>query len=341
MYRVSEMPEGIIPWVLGQTPFVILHCMISGIGMLGSVIILLTHIGAELQPNLLLTLSLVMGDVVLLTTTFTVDTINLSQGGFAVGRTGCVWEAMVILLGCFASVLSILASTVERYLHIIHQRSMTVREAWMVVGLLWFISMVGSWFPTFFGAQDMAYGLNSGLTVCVTAWWDSGFWANLTTVLAIISFLACSMAMFYCYYVIVSTYVSYSQKVARQQQMLSLNVTTIHTVWGASIMSQQVSAISDSAKSTESERAKGISFSQQERTLLTKALILTSTFMTMWSPYFVKFFMEMVTKTPASPLFDNLCNLGAVSNSFLNCILLFTLDLRIKRRLYHLVGWEL
>jgi hypothetical protein len=340
MYRVSEMPEGVIPWVLGQMPIAILHCIISGIGMLGSVIILLSHVGAELQPNLLLTLSLVMGDVVLLAATFTVDTINLTHGGFAVGRSGCVWEAMVILLGCFASVLSILATTVERYLHIMHQRSLTMREAWLVVGLLWFISMVGSWFPTFFGAQDKAYGLNSGMTVCVTAWWDSGFWATLTTVLAMISFLACAMAMFYCYYIIVSTYVRYSQKIARQQQ-LSMNTTTLNTVWGKSIMAQQVSVLSNSAKSIESHRTKGTTLSQQERTLLTKALILTLTFMTMWSPYFVKFSIEMITRTPAPPLFDNLCNLGAVSNSFLNCILLFTLDLRIKRRLYSLLGWEI
>jgi hypothetical protein len=340
MYRISDHPESILMWNSEVYTLAIIHCIVSGVGMLGSFVVLISHIGDKLQPNMLPTLSLVMADFLVLLTTFTVDIINLGAGGWAVGRVGCVAEALMICIGCFASVFSILASTVERYMHIIHQRSLTLREAWLMVATVWSVSMVGSWFPLFFGAQDMAYGLNSGLTVCVIAWWDSGAWATTSTILALVAFISCLFGMAYCYFVIVRMYVTYSQKIAKQRMAFQTNA--ISSVWGKSVLPADGTVLSQMenmspVKETDLDKGKDL-LSQMERVLLTKALILTMTFLLMWSPYFVKFWMELITRRPVSSLFDNLCNLGAATNSCVNWLLLVTLDFRIKRRVYRLFG---
>jgi hypothetical protein len=341
MFRISDLPDAILLWSPEVYSLAIVHCIISGIGMLGSFVVLLSHVGDKIQPNMLPTLSLVMADFLVLSTTFSVDILNLGKGGWAVGKVGCVAEALMICIGCFSSVFSILASTVERYLHIIHQRSVTSREAWLMVAVVWFVSMVGSWFPLFFGAQDKAYGLNSGLTVCVIAWWDSGAWATSSTVLALVAFLSCVFGMAYCYFRIVYTYFSYSQKVA--QQRFTFQVNAISTVWGRSVaqtegtIASQLDSIAKIEEMNNHQRKEILS--QQERVLLTKALILTLTFLVLWSPYFVKFWIELITRRPVPTLFDNLCNMGAATNSCVNWFLLVTLDFRVKRRVYRLFGF--
>jgi hypothetical protein len=310
MYRVNELPDGLIPWNEGQMLPAILHCIIAGCGMLSSLVILVAHIGADLQANLLMTLSLVLADFVYLSTAFVIDVMNISAGGFTVGRVGCTWEAMLILVGCFGSVSALLASTFERYLHIMHQRSMTPKQGWFVVLGMWAFAIFMSCFPSFFGIGQKTYGLNSGLTVCVLAWWDGGPSAIFTTVVALITLLICTGVMFYCYFRIVASYVAVVRKVERAQQ--SQLKTSIVSVWGQSVLIhnpelQTVREESDdfSPTSPPASPTQPIAFkfptvskkvdsnlSRQERLLLTRALVLTMTFLSLWSPYLVKVFQS-------------------------------------------------
>jgi disulfide bond formation protein DsbB len=340
MFRISDLPDTILLWNPETYTLMIIHCIIAGIGMWGSFVVLLSHLGDKLQPNMLPILSLIMADFIATSTTVIMDSINLARGGFAIGKSGCVWLAVIVPLCCFASVLSILACALERYFQIIHQRSVTSREAWVMIVVIWFVSMVGNWFPTFFGAQDKAYGLNSGLTVCTIAWWDGGAWATSSTVLALVTFLSCLFGMGYCYFQIVGTYCSYSQQLVKQ-------MLTIESKANSSELVQSESPVEDVAdpptektpqrEEPNSHNRKELLF-QKERVLLTKALVLTLTFLLLWSPYFIKLWIELITRRPVSPLFDNLCIMGAATNSSVNWILLMALDHRVKRRVYRLFG---
>jgi hypothetical protein len=305
MYRVNELPDGLIPWNSGEMVPAIIHCIIAGCGTIGSLLILIAHTGVELPPNLLMTLSLVLADFIYLSTAFVIDVINIAAGGFAVGRAGCIWGAMLILIGCFASVSALLASTLERYFHIMHQKSLTPRQGWLIVLGIWTFAIFMSCFPSFFGIEQKTYGLNSGLTVCVLSWWDEGPSAVFTTIIALITLLICTGVMFYCYFRIVWTYVTVVRRVEQAQH--THMKTSILSVWGQSVnvYNAELGTIREesvegppSPPASPSEpmapplptvtRKIDSSLSKQERTLLTRAIVLTVTFLSLWSPYLAK-----------------------------------------------------
>jgi hypothetical protein len=292
MYKVSELPDGIILWVNGEYTAMIFHSFVAVMGIFGHLLIFLCHvpIATNIQPNLILTMSLVLADLVFLLDVLVVNVFNLRAGGFSGGSSMCMIGAALTLLSGFASVFTLLSSTLERYLHIVHQKEVSKRQACLWVVAIWVGAFIASCFPIFFGAERDTYGLNSGLTHCVLAWWavegPGSSFTLFTCTAVLVTFLLCSGVMVYCYFNIVSTYISARKSVASHSHVKGLKSSVVDT-WGKSIQETKEYMSGGTAESASTKQPKPKQANQQ-RILLTKAIVLTASFFVMWTPYFLK-----------------------------------------------------
>jgi hypothetical protein len=351
MYTIDQLPNGVLDWNTADNVVVIIHMLLALIGLLGHGLILVSLVGYRVNSNLILTISLVLSDCIFMGIALYADVYNLISGGYAGGKLMCLTQAMLILLGCFGSVFAILSTTLERYLHIIHQKEVTTGQALLWVLMMWIGSVVFSWFPLFFSAQETTYGLNSGLVVCVIAWWSSrgtnGWFTMFTAMAVLITYLFCSSIMIYCYYRIVGTYITIARGVRKSTDEQQIGTMAISNMWGKTVDAHSsVSSYPDQAmdrKPLGKSAKKDLTLSQQERLLLTKAIILTVTFFVMWTPYLLKvllnnqMLMGIITNQPVPKIFDQIALLGAIGNSFMNSILLIRLDFRIQSRIKSLL----
>jgi hypothetical protein len=344
MSRVDQLPTGIVPWVNGELAPAIIHTAINVVGLVGHTLVLTSFIGAKLQPSMYLTLTLSISDFMMLTTCLVVNVSNLTVNGFYGGASMCTWETKMVLFACFASVFALLSTTFERYLHIIHQKEVTKSQVLIWIGTLWVSAFVVGWFPVFFGREASTYGLQSGLVHCTLAWWSidgpAGAFTLFACVATISTFLACSGVMIFCYYRIVITYIKATRSV--KHQSLGVQASTLSAV-GTQGKSGTDTATTNSAATgfqVPLQGKKKVTMSKQEKMLLTKAILLTMSFLTMWTPYFLKIVAEMIMKVPAPPIIDHICNFGAAGNSMMNSFLLLSLDFRIKNKVKAMFGLD-
>ncbi len=74
-----------------------------------------------------------------------------------------------------------------------------------------------------------------------------------------------------------------------------------------------------------------VELSPEEYRLLLKAVLITGCFLTFYSPYMGLVLVQIITNIPASKSIDQIVCLGIVLNAFINPILLYKLDNRVKQ----------
>jgi hypothetical protein len=110
-------------------------------------------------------------------------------------------------------------------------------------------------------------------------------------------------------------------------------------MWGQTLASSNATTGSASSrdqvvrKGELSRKAPSNQVSQNQRVLLTRAIVMTASFFLFWTPYMLKMISEMVMKRPASALFDGIAATGALGSSCMNSILLISFDGRIRKRI--------
>ncbi len=97
MYSLNQLPDGLIPFTTGQYIAAVIHLCLGIIGCFGSLLVILAHRTVENPPSILLMLSLNWADLYFCTTLVIFDVINIHQGGWAVGKTGCMIDSIIIL----------------------------------------------------------------------------------------------------------------------------------------------------------------------------------------------------------------------------------------------------
>jgi hypothetical protein len=287
MPTLDQLSNGILPWTNGEAPYAAVHAIITGTGILGHLVVLGSLLGATMQANMILTLSLALADLLFVACCFIVNVMNLSGNGYVGGRFTCLWQSKFMLLAGFASVFTLLTATFERYLHIIHQKELNKKQIGLIVAGIWILAAILALFPVFFDSQGSTYGLNSGLTHCTLAWWATegkgSTFALVTCTGVLLTYLLCSGLMMFCYYQIVMTYMKASRSVNNHSPG---NMTsTMSSAWGTSVGATK-SQTAEMVSSAQSDKKK--KGSQQERVLLTKAIVLTCSFFCLWTPYLIK-----------------------------------------------------
>ncbi|KAJ3250897.1 hypothetical protein HK103_003058, partial [Boothiomyces macroporosus] len=78
-----------------------------------------------------------------------------------------------------------------------------------------------------------------------------------------------------------------------------------------------------------SKRKAGKKITQKERLLLIKSIIICSSQLVLWTPYFICILYETVTHKQLQ-IVDGVANISAIVNSFANCLILYIFDFNIQ-----------
>ena len=85
------------------------------------------------------------------------------------------------------------------------------------------------------------------------------------------------------------------------------------------------------------DQLRGRKLSENERRLITKAIVISATFLITWLPIVLKIIYEMSTNTKSSRFFQYAVDFFITINPILNAILLFQLDAKVRQNLLEIL----
>lgn len=196
---------------------------------------------------------------------------DLYYGGMSMGPKGCVVSAVFNLGFCCISILSLLAIATERYVNItlaIHPNCPKINFKYVVLAI-WIFAISFSTLPVYTGNFLVSFALQPGKLMCCLSWWEKDAASLSVTAAALFTMISCTLGMTFCYYNVFMTVFTVSKN-AKSSKL---------TGFGTSVVSS--SSEPQSAESAPQIREKR----NHEREVLIKAVAVTGTFLTFWTPY--------------------------------------------------------
>ncbi|KAJ3320560.1 hypothetical protein HDV06_005183 [Boothiomyces sp. JEL0866] len=345
--NVNQIPDGLLPFEnAGETAGVVLHLILGLTGAVGVAIVLAATLPRKNNPSTVLLLSLCWADLVFCLSAVIFGIKDLSSGGWSSGKLGCILDTVLVLGGCFASVLTILAITFERFLAVMYGKLIDAPKVRIMIGLIWGLSLLIAFFPWYTGTYGNAIGLQAGRQICTVAWWDRSPMTIIMITLCLITLAVSVSFIFYAYFMIVLKFMN-SQAALRsggKSAGKSSNVDQSVDKKTADTSKGRSSAIESANAHTTATAASGQgqkeSSRDKEKVLLIKSIIISGTFIFCWSPYLVVIIYSLASGLPAPLFWDSLVSLCALCNSAVNPVLLFTLDKRIRGYVLEMIGMQ-
>ncbi|KAJ3270748.1 hypothetical protein HDV01_007440 [Terramyces sp. JEL0728] len=308
----------------GEVAGLAIHTVMGVAGAVGVLVVLFATLPRKNSPSTMLLLSLCWADLVFCLSAVIFD---LVYGGWSSGKLGCLLDTLLVLGGCFASVLTIFAITLERYLAVMYGKILKFSEIWIMIGLIWVLSFLIATFPWYTGTYGYVLALQPGRQICTVAWWDRHPMNILMLTLCLLT-LAASVSFIFFAYFLKYFQTQAAVKVSGGKPSLQSSTTDPVPEKKAIKSSAKASAQSSSSQATKSELISAPK--DKEMMLLIKAIIISGTFIFCWTPYLLMIIYSLITALPAPPFWDSLISIAALLNSAVNPILLITLDSRIR-----------
>ncbi|KAJ3270747.1 putative G-protein coupled receptor 63 [Terramyces sp. JEL0728] len=306
--NINNINGNLIPFESGgEVAGLVIHTITGLFGALSVVIVLFATLSRKNNPSTILLLSLCWADLIFCLSAIIFGIRDLSFGGWSSGKIGCIIDSVLVTGGCFASVLTLVAVTVERYLAVMFGRTLKLSEVWIIIALIWSSSLVIALFPIYTLSFDYAIALQPGREQCTNSWWDK----HPMTILMILICLAQSAVR--------------SSGFQSGMQTTTAKENTTFSRGTNTMESSNSQATKGSTTSTSKEK---------EKKLLIKSIIICGTFVV--TPYLIMILYSFATSNPIPSGWDNFVSIAALSNSAVNPILLVTLDSRIKSSVYEL-----
>ena len=330
---MDELAEhgGVIPYPEGIYPVAVTGIFINGAGFLATslTMILLLRDWKRLSKSNIIILAISFSQWIFsVVDTFINGAYNVSKGGFALGRVGCVGEGVVLMISCANTVLLLSLYTYERFLAIqnfakgVKSVSNGLSKQ-IVIGTCVFSLMgasISACIPLMAGTQYTTYHLSSSKYYCSIKWEGK---EGITMMFAIISGLSiafCGFFMLFAYRYILIFYKNFSKQTIGQMRQ----------------------AAKSPAKSEKSEGDGPTQFREiqlqtmqvdslkREKHISLNGAAMTGLFFLAWGPYCCKICFEIFSSTSVPPGIDIFCALMCGLDGLLNPIVLYIFDPSIK-----------
>ncbi|KAJ3318893.1 hypothetical protein HDV06_006945 [Boothiomyces sp. JEL0866] len=144
--------------------------MLTCIGAITSIIVIISSLRQQINASTVLLLSLSVADFLYTLQTLIFTTINLSVGKWVVGRTGGEINYTVTMICVLSSGMGLALITIERYIAIFYQTSLTKPRAILWIAMAWAISIITTFLPIFAGSLDKALTISPSLMYCSFDW---------------------------------------------------------------------------------------------------------------------------------------------------------------------------
>ncbi|KAI8909162.1 hypothetical protein EDD86DRAFT_150353 [Gorgonomyces haynaldii] len=289
----------------------------STCGVLGSTTVIVATLRHRCSNEMLLLLSLLWADFTACIIIFIGNGYHLATGTFFFGKIGCAIEAIVIIFGAVWSMMSLSAIALERYLIVVKGKLFTRTQVIQIIcGILVYAAVITG-FPYYTNHYMYLVGMFPSMCTCAVASWDKHTMNFVQMALIFVTVAGCCTVLAFCYY---SIYLCYRKTMPKFSM---------------------VSTIGDfkSAESQTSSQAKAKQKKDTlERKLFYKCLIITSTFVTCWSPYAVRVIYELCTDVIVDGHLDAFLIFITLSSSMANPFIVFTFDGTVNKNVKEMFG---
>ena len=217
---------------------------------------------------------------------------SLLHGGFFWGQAWCRFDCLVVLLSCCASVLTMVAMALERYLSICWSKVFSFKAIVAFIGAVWFFDLILV-IPMIISDKAGEYiALEDKGWFCIPNW--SAHISPLNEITQIIFVLM----SFNC----IAIGVSYFQVYYRVQNAI------------------------------KNSRREDMEAHRMQHMIFVRSLALTGVFVCFWGPEFASIAVEYQTAKPMSMAASLITTILVLFHSMLNPIMIVSLDRAMKKR---------
>ncbi|KAI8904719.1 hypothetical protein EDD86DRAFT_212648 [Gorgonomyces haynaldii] len=302
--------------------------VLSLIGLIPSIlstVALLKGSKKELGYSLVISLSIANLQVILIGSSITIA--NILNGGQTGGKAVCILEYIIVLWGCYCSILSLTALAILRYIRIVWERRPSFKSEMGITSAVYLTTIGVVMFPMYTGHMDDLIRLQTGKIVCsIRASPEDNPWAWFMIMLTMILLGLALGSTAYSYTKIILKFMSVKKNIHEVQEEATEPDLGQHTI---------------SSRKTIKKKVANSFVSEQEKALFRKTLALTISFLVCWGPYLFLFLYEIIGGRLVSFWYDGF----ATNMGLLNCViepyLTLSFNAQARKMVFGWVGIEL
>jgi hypothetical protein len=277
-----------------------------GFGLLGtstSVLVLVSNLGKPNSESAKLLLSICAADLIFSFTFMVFNTGNILYGGFCWGLAGCYINSILLVMSAASSIFTLGTAALERYLAVCKGITLTNKQVALILVLTWIYSAIVATIPFLLGEPSLSIEIEPTHWSCAAHWPGVNWSSRIQVWMSLLVFGANYGVIIYSYY---SVY-------------------------------QKFSISSGSSPQTQRKHKMHL---ENQRKVFIKCIILTGSFITLWTPYSTKILYEFITKRFVVVAWSTIASVCATISSCVNPLILIKYDNRLHGHLLDFLGYK-
>jgi hypothetical protein len=273
-----------------------------GFGVIGTTtaaLVLISNLGKPNSESAKILLSLCVADLIFSFTFVVYSTGNILHGGFCWGLWGCYVNSILLVMSACSSIFTLGAAALERYLAVCKGITLKEKQVALILIITWTYSVVFPLIPFLLGEPSLSIEMEPTHWTCVSNWPGRNLGSRIQGGMALLLFGVNYAVIIFSYYSVYVTFANLAISSSNCQNKIQM---------------------------------------ENQRKVFLKCIVLTGSFIVLWTPYSTKIVNELLTKRFVEVHWSTIASLCASISSCMNPLILIKFDNRLHRHLLDFLG---
>ena len=200
MSAVLAQDLTIIPYETWQLAITGIAIVLSIVGVVTNMIVVIALAKQpSLSANHIFLFSMCLGNLLILIPEIIIQSLHLIHGGYSLGPMGCIIQSSLILSAENIGLLSVMLMTLDRYLVIMMEKYLSVKEIVFLLSQVWGMPFVMAAIAFGTNSQGFLFGLQSSGLYCMLSSWDAHLINRIEVVMVVFLLLQAMGGFFFVY----------------------------------------------------------------------------------------------------------------------------------------------
>ena len=245
---------------------------------------------------------------------------------------GCLWTEALIIFTLGASIISVFAMTLHRYLIVVRSYHLTQKQAIAILSGIWIGLAVVIGLFLAFEDHGISASLQSSELYCFIASTRPEVLNVIATISILFFILGTMIFIVYAYYFIVKRYVELKRTAQMKDQ-----VSVMHPADNIQQIEAQHHRKEFSPVLLILQRPQGIPIGDSEIKLLKKAIAIAGSFVCIWTFFVGKLLFEVLSQQPVSTFYDSFIEVLFTAYPIFNGVILYLYDAKCRNNIQDLL----